>query len=48
MRVWDINNVIVFGADKFSCAWTNQKISVNYNEGTGGDLDGRVVSLEIQ
>jgi tetratricopeptide (TPR) repeat protein len=44
--VADTNHVIVFGADKFSCTWSKQKISVNYRE--AGNSQGSVVSLEIR
>jgi len=39
-------HTIVIGADEFSCAWTNQKIAVNYRE--TGDGEGDVISLEVQ
>ncbi len=46
MKVADSAHLILIGADKFSCAWTNQKIAVNYREaGTG---EGSVLSVEIQ
>ena len=46
MHVRDSNHVIVIGADKFSCDWTNQKVAVNYREKSTGE--GDVVSLELQ
>jgi tetratricopeptide (TPR) repeat protein len=38
--------VIVIGADKFSCEWTNQKVAVNYRE-TAED-SGEIISIELQ
>ncbi|HUE51573.1 MAG TPA: tetratricopeptide repeat protein [Terriglobales bacterium] len=38
--------VIVIGADKFSCEWTNQKVAVNYRE-TAEDC-GEIISIELQ
>jgi tetratricopeptide (TPR) repeat protein len=46
MKVTDITHAIVFGADKFSCLWSKQKIAVNYRE--TGIGKGSVVSLEIK
>jgi tetratricopeptide (TPR) repeat protein len=46
MHVRDSNHVVLIGADKFSCDWTNQKVAVNYREKT--DTEGQVVSLELQ
>lgn len=46
LTVADINHMILFGADKFSCAWTKRKVSLNYRE--TGEGQGSVVSLEIQ
>ena len=46
LRVPDTRHVIVIGADAFSCAWTNQKLAVNYVETSPGE--GQVVSVEVQ
>jgi hypothetical protein len=42
----DNKHVIVIGADNFSCAWTNQKVAVNYHE--TGEGAGEVMSVELQ
>ena len=47
LRVANIANVVVIGAEKFSCGWTNQKVAVNYRA-TADENAGEVVSLEIQ
>ncbi len=46
LHVPDTRHVIVIGADAFSCAWTNQKLAVNYVETSPGE--GQVVSVEVQ
>jgi Tfp pilus assembly protein PilF len=46
MKVADRNHVILIGADEFSCAWSKQKVALNYRETSEGE--GNVVSLEIQ
>jgi len=46
MTVADTNHLILMGTDKFSCAWTKQKVALNYRETSEGK--GSVVSLEIQ
>jgi Flp pilus assembly protein TadD len=46
LSVADINHVILIGVDKFSCAWTNQKVAINYRESADGQ--SRVMSVEIQ
>ena len=46
MKVADTNHIILIGADQFSCAWTKQKVAVNYRETSEGE--GSVISLEIQ
>ena len=38
--------LILIGADDFSCAWTNRKVSVNYRK--SGDDQGNLVSLEFE
>lgn len=50
-HVWNMSTtnrdkLILVGADAFSCDWKNQKIAVNYREGSAGQ--GDLVSLEIQ
>jgi tetratricopeptide (TPR) repeat protein len=42
----DRTRVIVIGADKFSCDWTNQRVAVNYHQ--TGERDGEVISVEVQ
>jgi Flp pilus assembly protein TadD len=44
--VSDLKRVLVMGADGFSCQWHDQRVAVNYR--AGGDLDGEVMSLELQ
>ena len=39
-------NLILIGADEFSCSWTNRKVSANYRK-TGTD-QGNLVSLEFE
>jgi tetratricopeptide (TPR) repeat protein len=46
MKVADTSHLILIGADNFSCAWTKQKVALNYRETSSGE--GNVVSLEIQ
>lgn len=46
MKVENMDHVILIGADKFSCSWSQQKIAFNYRE-TGAN-QGSVISLEIQ
>ncbi|HLJ88707.1 MAG TPA: tetratricopeptide repeat protein [Candidatus Angelobacter sp.] len=46
MRVPDLNRAVIFGADTFSCSWTNQKVSLNYRQTADGE--GSVVSIETQ
>ncbi len=45
MRVADTAKLVIVGADKFSCDWTNKRVAVNYR---GSSDAGDVVSLEIQ
>ena len=50
-KTWKLNardatRVIVIGADKFSCGWANQRISVNYHE--TGESTGELISVEVQ
>jgi tetratricopeptide (TPR) repeat protein len=46
LHVPDTKDVIVIGADAFSCAWTNQRLAVNYVETSPGG--GEVMSVEVQ
>lgn len=46
MRVADTNHLILSGAEKFSCSWSKEKVSMNYRE--TGENEGSLVSLEIQ
>jgi hypothetical protein len=46
LRTPDYKSLVVMGADKFSCEWTNLPVNVNYRADAkgGGDL----VSVEVQ
>jgi tetratricopeptide (TPR) repeat protein len=46
LRVKDTRNVVVIGADEFSCSWTNQKVGVNFRQ--TGEAQGDVISIEIE
>jgi len=46
MKVAHTNHLVLIGADKFSCAWSKQKVALNYRETSEGE--GNVISLEIQ
>ncbi len=46
MMVADTEHAIVIGADKFSCAWTHQKVAFNYAPSAANE--GKVISIEIQ
>jgi hypothetical protein len=46
LQAKDSTHLVIIGADKFSCEWTNQKIAVNYHE--TGDATGEIISLELQ
>lgn len=46
MKVADTNHVVLSGTEKFSCAWSREKVAVNYRETAINE--GSVVSLEIQ
>jgi tetratricopeptide (TPR) repeat protein len=46
MQVRDSHHVLVLGGDAFSCAWSKQKVALNYL-GTGV-ATGSVISIEIQ
>lgn len=45
LRVADRRSVLLIGPDNFSCAWRNQKVSVNYK--ASGAVAGDVISLEF-
>jgi len=45
LRTPDYKSLTLVGADQFSCAWTNQSVSVNYRAGAG--TNGDLVSLEL-
>ena len=46
LRTHDYKSVTLVGADEFSCAWKDRRVSVNYRaEGRSG---GNLVSLEVQ
>lgn len=42
----DGTRVIVIGADRLSCEWTNRKVAINYRQ--TGETTGEVISLELQ
>jgi len=46
VHVRDVAKMVLIGADRFSCNWTNRTVAVNYHERADGD--GEVVSLEMQ
>jgi tetratricopeptide (TPR) repeat protein len=46
MQVRDTGHVLVIGADRFSCAWSKQRVALNYR--TTGDGAGNVISIEVQ
>jgi tetratricopeptide (TPR) repeat protein len=46
LRIRDRQRVILIGADKFSCDWTNQAVAINFRDGKDGEAE--VISLEIQ
>jgi hypothetical protein len=45
MHITDSHQMILIGADEFSCGWKNKSVSVNYRQRPDGD--GDIVSLEI-
>lgn len=45
-HVRDTTHVVVIGADRFSCEWTNRPVAFNYVS-TGGS-EGEAVSVEVQ
>jgi tetratricopeptide (TPR) repeat protein len=46
LRAEDYKSLLLIGADNFSCAWRDRKVSVNYKP--GGLADGDLVSLEVR
>lgn len=46
LRTSDYKSLLLIGADKFSCAWTDRAVSINYKP--GGLADGDVVSVEVR
>jgi tetratricopeptide (TPR) repeat protein len=46
MTIADTAHAIVIGADKFSCAWSQKKVALNYSPTAANE--GKVVSLELQ
>ncbi len=46
LRAVDYKNLLLIGADSFSCDWKNRQVSVNYKP--GGLTDGDLVSLEVR
>ena len=46
LLVPNTSRVVLVGADDFSCEWRDQRVAVNYR--AGGELDGEVMSVELQ
>jgi hypothetical protein len=46
MTIADTNHLVLFGADKFSCSWSKQRVALNYRD--EGSAQGSVVSMEIK
>ena len=46
MNVADYKSVALIGTDKFSCAWKNMPVNINYR--ASGKTTGDLVSIEIQ
>ena len=46
MMTTDFQQMVLIGADRFSCDWRNRKVSVNYRTIAAGQ--GAIVSLELQ
>lgn len=46
LKIADKHQLILIGADEFSCSWTNKKVAVNYRQDGGGET--KVMSLELQ
>ncbi len=46
LRTADYNALLLIGTDKFSCAWSDRSVAVNYK--AGGLSDGDLVSVEVR
>ena len=46
LRAANYKSLVLIGADEFSCAWADRKVTVNYKP--GGSTAGDVVSLEVR
>ena len=46
LRTSDYKSLLLIGADKFSCAWNDRSVSVNYKP--GGLSDGDLLSVEVR
>jgi tetratricopeptide (TPR) repeat protein len=46
MQVRNSKQVLLIGADSFSCSWSKQTVALNYRQ--TGDAAGNVISIEIQ
>jgi tetratricopeptide (TPR) repeat protein len=46
LRTADYKSLLLIGADKFSCEWSDRSISANYKP--GGVADGDLVSVEVR
>ncbi|MFY9911884.1 MAG: hypothetical protein WCF22_13635 [Candidatus Sulfotelmatobacter sp.] len=46
LRTADYKSLLLIGADKFSCEWSDRSVSVNYKP--GGVADGDLVSVEVR
>src|ERR1700758_3967809 len=46
LRTPDFKSLMVIGADAFSCAWENRRVSINYR--ASGKTAGDLVSVEVQ
>jgi len=46
LRTDNYKNLMLVGADEFSCDWKSRPIAANYK--AGGKADGDLVSLEVQ
>ncbi len=46
LKTRDRNKLVLIGADKFSCGWSNVRVAVNYK--ASGANSGDLVSLEVQ
>ncbi|MCI0353333.1 MAG: tetratricopeptide repeat protein [Acidobacteriales bacterium] len=44
--VANAKKVVLVGVEEFACDWRNQRVAINYR--AGGELDGEVMSLELQ